>query len=99
MWDEVRGNESLSEQEKRAVYDYMNSLATMRGYALGGLNGIKEKARRDAFLSSEEQQMVHEDGMIHSAVMFPNADNGGQQQEVFVVKGNVLRSAGAFPDF
>ena len=90
VWDEVRGNESLSEQEKRAVYDYMNSLATMRGYALGGLNGIKEKARRDAFLSSEEQQMVHEDGMIHSAVMFPNADNGGQQQEVFVVKGNVV---------
>ena len=90
VWDEVRGNESLSEQEKRAVYDYMNSLATMRGYALGGLNGIKEKARRDAFLSPEEQQNVHEDGMIHAAVMFPNADNGGQQQEVFVVKGNVV---------
>ena len=90
VWDEVRGNESLSEQEKRAVYDYMNSLAMMRGYALGGLNGIKEKARRDAFLSSEEQQNVHEDGMIHAAVMFPNADNGGQQQEVFVVKGNVV---------
>ena len=90
VWDEVRGNESLSEQEKRAVYDYMNSLAMMRGYALGGLNGIKEKARRDAFLSSEEQQNVHEDGMIHAAVMFPNADYGGQQQEVFVVKGNVV---------
>ena len=90
VWDEVRGNESLSEQEKRAVYDYMNSLAMMRGYALGGLNGIKEKARRDALLTPEEQQNVHEDGMIHAAVMFPNADNGRQQQEVFVVKGNVV---------
>lgn len=44
-------------------------------------------------LSPEERENVHEDGMIHAAVLYPDAQQGSEAQEVFITKGNIVLNA------
>lgn len=71
----------------------------MRGHNLGENAAIQSREQRDAYLNSmlspEERQNMHDDGMIHAAVLYPTAENNGQPQEVFITRGNVaLREDG-----
>jgi N12 class adenine-specific DNA methylase len=88
---------------KQAIANYAAASAMNHGFNIGDLkNNIEEasdnivngKVPRSAILgfdslSPDEQQNVHDDGMIHSAILYPIAENGGNAEQVFIVKGNV----------
>ena len=88
---------------KQAIANYAAASAMNHGFNIGDLkNNIEEasdnivngKVPRSAIpgfdaLSSDEQQNVHDDGMIHSAILYPITENGGNAEQVFIVKGNV----------
>lgn len=91
---EYADDETMSKEEKEAVGGYITSLLRSRGHNLGQ-NAVmqadeEEQTMLDNNLTPEEQQNVHEDGMIHTALLYPTADNGGEPQEVFITKGNVV---------
>lgn len=91
---EYADDETMSKEEKEAVGGYITSLLRSRGHNLGQ-NAVmqadeEEQTMLDNNLTPEEQQNVHEDGMIHTALLYPTADNGGGPQEVFITKGNVV---------
>ena len=44
LWDTVRNDQTMTNAQKRAVFDYMNALTVMRGYNMGSLVAAKEKA-------------------------------------------------------
>ena len=88
---------------KQAIANYAAASAMNHGFNIGDLkNNIEEasdnivngKVPRSAIpgfdsLSPDEQQNVHDDGMIHSAILYPIVENGGNAEQVFIVKGNV----------
>ena len=88
---------------KQAIANYAAASAMNHGFNIGDLkNNIEEasdnivngKVPRSAIpgfdaLSPDEQQNVHDDGMIHSAILYPITENGGNAEQVFIVKGNV----------
>ena len=91
---EYADDETMSKEEKEAVGGYVTSLLRSRGHNLGQ-NAVmqadeEEQTVLDNNLTPEEQQNVHEDGMIHTALLYPTAENGGEPQEVFITKGNVV---------
>ena len=91
---EYADDETMSKEEKEAVGGYITSLLRSRGHNLGQ-NAVmqadeEERTVLDNNLTPEEQQNVHEDGMIHTALLYPTAENGGEPQEVFITKGNVV---------
>lgn len=90
----IADDKELSEEQKKAVGEYVTSTLQMRGHNLGENAAMQSNEQRDAYLDSvlspEERQNVHDDGMIHAAVLYPTAENNGQPQEVFITKGNVV---------
>lgn len=88
---------------KQAIANYAAASAMNHGFNIGDLkNNIEEasdnivngKVPRSAIpgfdaLSPDEQPNVHDDGMIHSAILYPIKENGGNAEQVFIVKGNV----------
>ena len=81
---------NMAVQEKEIVGQYVVSLLRMRGHNLKETAQAEEQTVLDNNLTPEEQQNVHEDGMIHTALLYPTAENGGEPQEVFITKGNVV---------
>ena len=81
---------NMAVQEKEAVGQYVVSLLRMRGHNLKETAQAEEQTVLDNNLTPEEQQNVHDDGMIHTALLYPTAENGGEPQEVFITKGNVV---------
>ena len=91
-------------ERKHAVVNYAAASFMNQGLNMGELKNSLEQISdaavngsvpKDAIpgienLTPEEQQNVHEDGMIHTALLYPTADNGGEPQEVFITKGNVV---------
>jgi hypothetical protein len=95
----ISDDEELNEEQKKAAAEYVTSTLQMRGHNLGENAAIQSREQRDAYLNSmlspEERQNMHDDGMIHAAVLYPTAENNGQPQEVFITRGNVaLREDG-----
>ena len=94
LMKEYADDETMSKEEKEAVGGYITSLLRSRGHNLGQNAVIQadeeEQTVLDNNLTPEEQQNVHEDGMIHTALLYPTAENGGEPQEVFITKGNVV---------
>lgn len=84
---------NMAVQEKEAVGQYVVSLLRMRGHNLKETAQAEEQTVLDNNLTPEEQQNVHDDGMIHTALLYPTAENGGEPQEVFITKGNVVMRA------
>ena len=88
---------------KQAIANYAAASAMNHGFNIGDFkNNIEEasdnivngKVPRSAIpgfdeLSPDEQPNVHDDGMIHSAILYPVTENGGNAEQVFIVKGNV----------
>lgn len=93
----IADDKELSEEQKKAVGEYVTSTLQMRGHNLGENAAMQSNEQRDAYLDSvlspEERQNVHDDGMIHAAVLYPTAENNGQPQEVFITKGNIVMNA------
>ena len=94
LMKEYADDGTMSKEEKEAVGGYITSLLRSRGHNLGQ-NAVmqadeEEQTVLDNNLTPEEQQNVHEDGMIHAAVLYPTAENNGQPQEVFITRGNVV---------
>ena len=94
LMKEYADDGTMSKEEKEAVGGYITSLLRSRGHNLGQ-NAVmqadeEEQTVLDNNLTPEEQQNVHEDGMIHTALLYPTAENGGEPQEVFITKGNVV---------
>ena len=91
-------------ERKHAVVNYAAASFMNQGLNMGELKNSLEQISdaavngsvpKDAIpgienLTPEKQQNVHEDGMIHTALLYPTADNGGEPQEVFITKGNVV---------
>ena len=59
----------------------------------GFSSGLQGNGGEFDLLSPEERQNVHDDGMIHAAVLYPDAQQGSEAQEVFITKGNVVMNA------
>lgn len=93
----IADDKELSEEQKKAVGEYVTNTLQMRGHNLGENAAMQSNEQRDAYLDSvlspEERQNVHDDGMIHAAVLYPTAENNGQPQEVFITKGNIVMNA------
>ncbi len=94
LMKEYAADETMSKEEKEAVGGYITSLLRSRGHNLGQ-NAVmqadeEERTVLNNNLTPEEQQNVHEDGMIHTVLLYPTAENGGEPQEVFITKGNVV---------
>lgn len=93
----ISDDEELNEEQKKAAAEYVTSTLQMRGHNLGENAAIQSREQRDAYLNSmlspEERQNMHDDGMIHAAVLYPTAENNGQPQEVFITKGNIVMNA------
>lgn len=51
VWEDIRNNESLSDKEKRAAFDYMNALTLMRGYNMGMFFSASEAAKNPALMA------------------------------------------------
>ena len=90
---EIGNDKDLNDEQKKVAADYITSTLKMRGHNLGENAAMQVKEQRnselDSMLSPEEQQNVHDDGMIHSAILYPITENGGNAEQVFIVKGNV----------
>lgn len=93
----IADDKELNEEQKKAAGEYVTSTLQMRGHNLGENAAMQSNEQRDAYLDSvlspEERQNVHDDGMIHAAVLYPTAENNGQPQEVFITKGNIVMNA------
>lgn len=93
----IADDKGLNEEQKKAAGEYVTSTLQMRGHNLGENAAMQSNEQRDAYLDSvlspEERQNVHDDGMIHAAVLYPTAENNGQPQEVFITKGNIVMNA------
>lgn len=93
----IADDKGLNEEQKKAASEYITSTLQMRGHNLGENAAMQAREQRDTYLdgilSSEERQNVHDDGMIHAAVLYPTAENNGQPQEVFITKGNIVMNA------
>lgn len=93
----IADDKDLNEEQKKAAGEYVTSTLQMRGHNLGENAAMQSNEQRDAYLDSvlspEERQNVHDDGMIHAAVLYPTAENNGQPQEVFITKGNIVMNA------
>lgn len=93
----IADDKGLNEEQKKAASEYITSTLQMRGHNLGENAAMQAREQRDAYLDSvlspEERQNVHDDGMIHAAVLYPTAENNGQPQEVFITKGNIVMNA------
>lgn len=93
----IADDKGLNEEQKKAASEYITSTLQMRGHNLGENAAMQAREQRDTYLegilSSEERQNVHDDGMIHAAVLYPDAQQGGEAQEVFITKGNVALNA------
>ena len=93
----IADDKELNEEQKKAAGEYVTSTLQMRGHNLGENAAMQSNEQRDAYLdsvlSTEERQNVHDDGMIHAAVLYPTAENNGQPQEVFITKGNIVMNA------
>lgn len=76
-------NQGLNMGELKNSLEQISDAAVNGGVPKDAIPGIEN-------LTPEEQQNVHEDGMIHTALLYPTADNGGEPQEVFITKGNVV---------
>ena len=76
-------NQGLNMGELKNSLEQISDAAVNGGVPKDAIPGIEN-------LTPEEQQNVHEDGMIHTALLYPTADNGGGPQEVFITKGNVV---------
>lgn len=93
----IADDKELNEEQKKAAGEYVTSTLQMRGHNLGENAAMQSNEQRDAYLDSvlspEERQNVHDDGMIHAAVLYPDAQQGSEAQEVFITKGNVVMNA------
>ena len=93
----IADDKGLNEEQKKAASEYITSTLQMRGHNLGENAAMQAREQRDTYLdgilSSEERQNVHDDGMIHAAVLYPDAQQGSEAQEVFITKGNVVMNA------
>lgn len=93
----IADDKELNEEQKKAAGEYVTSTLQMRGHNLGENAAMQSNEQRDAYLDSvlspEERQNVHDDGMIHAAVLYPTAENNGQPQEAFITKGNIVMNA------
>lgn len=76
-------NQGLNMGELKNSLEQISDAAVNGGVPKDAIPGIEN-------LTPEEQQNVHEDGMIHTALLYPTAENGGEPQEVFITKGNVV---------
>ena len=94
-------------RQKRAVVNYAAASLMNQGFNVGELKNAVEEMSDAAVsgrvprsqipgiesLAPEEQQNVHDDGMVHTAVLYPAAESGGGAQEVFVIKGRIVTDA------
>ena len=95
VWDSIRDDRKLAPEEKRAAYEYMNSLMAMRGYNLGMIYGQREAARRRELFENVEptgkSEMGDEYGQFKGnagdAAAFLTWKRGGVAKGVFKRKG------------
>lgn len=81
-------NQGLNMGELKNSLEQISDAAVNGGVPKDAIPGIEN-------LTPEERQNMHDDGMIHAAVLYPTAENNGQPQEVFITRGNVaLREDG-----
>ena len=72
---------SINGEDMQTVIDYVNAKARY--------DGIMQRNSDDAETGIDHRNL-HSDGMIHTALLYPTAENGGEPQEVFITKGNVV---------
>lgn len=75
---------SIKGEDMQTVIDYVNAKARY--------DGIMQRNSDDAETGVDHRNL-HSDGMIHAAVLYPSAESGGQPQEVFIIKGDIVADA------
>lgn len=70
-----------SDDLKQTIIDYVNAKARYEG--------MMQRNSDDAETGIDHRNL-HSDGMIHAAVLYPSAESGGQPQEVFIIKGDIV---------
>lgn len=75
---------SIKGEDMQTVIDYVNAKARY--------DGIMQRNSDDAETGVDHRNL-HSDGMIHAAMLYPSAESGGQPQEVFIIKGDIVADA------
>ena len=79
---ELSNIKDLSAEKRQAVVDYVNAKAKY--------DGMMQRLHDDEENGIDHRNLHVDDGMIHTALLYPTAENDGELQEVFITRGNIV---------